>query len=290
MRLATIRTDDGTRAARVDGEELVLLPFSDVGELLASGEDWAARAAGTDGPRRPLRSADFAPLTPRPEKVFCVGLNYADHAAEADLTLPDHPVLFAKYARALIGANDDLVIPAASDKVDWEVELGVVIGRPARHVSVDDAPSHVAGYTIVNDVSMRDWQLRTSQFLAGKTFEASTPVGPYLVTPDEVGDALSLPMELTVDGTVKQSSSTEHLAFSVAEIISYISTIITLVPGDLIATGTPSGVGHVASPPAYLVDGSVVSTTVQGLGTQRNHCVAEGVAEKVAGTTEAVAV
>lgn len=281
MRLATIRTDGGTRAARVDGKELVLLPFSDVGELVASGEDWADRSAEVEGRRVPLSSADFAPLTPRPEKVICVGLNYADHAAEADLQLPDHPVLFAKYARALIGANDDLAIPAASDKVDWEIELGVVIGRPARHVSVDDAHSHVAGYTIVNDISMRDWQLRTSQFLQGKTFEASTPVGPYLVTPDEVGHALSLPVELTVDGVAKQSSSTDHLAFSVAQILSYISTIITLVPGDLIATGTPSGVGHVASPPAYLVDGSVVSATIQGLGTQTNHCVAD----KVAGVT-----
>lgn len=167
MRLATIRTGSGPRAARVDGDELVLLPFADVGALIASGEDWAERAAAGAGPRVALADADFAPLTPAPEKVFCVGLNYASHAAEANLPLPLHPTLFAKFARSLIGANDDLAIPAASDKVDWEIELGVVIGRPARHVREADALDHVAGYTIVNDVSMRDWQLRTSQFLGG---------------------------------------------------------------------------------------------------------------------------
>ncbi|QJY49929.1 fumarylacetoacetate hydrolase family protein [Pseudonocardia broussonetiae] len=274
MRLATIRTGSGPRAARVDGDELVLLTFADVGALIASGEDWAERAAAGTGPRVPLADADFAPLTPAPEKVFCVGLNYASHAAEADLPLPQHPTLFAKFGRSLIGANDDLAIPTASDKVDWEIELGVVIGRAARHVREEDALDHVAGYTIVNDVSMRDWQLRTSQFLAGKTFEASTPVGPFLVTPDEVDHARSLRMELSVDGRVRQSSATDDLVFSVPQIISYISTIITLAPGDLIATGTPAGVGHVADPPTYLTPGSTMSCTIDGLGTQSTRCVA----------------
>ncbi|MCS5720772.1 fumarylacetoacetate hydrolase family protein [Herbiconiux sp. CPCC 203407] len=275
MKLATIRTTEGLRAARVDGDELALLPFTDVGALIASGEDWAERAASAgDGARIPLAEADFAPLTPAPEKVFCVGLNYASHAAEAHLDIPQHPTLFAKFARSLIGANDDLEIPSASDKVDWEIELGVVIGKPARHVSEADALDHVAGYTIVNDVSMRDWQLRTSQFLAGKTFEHSTPVGPFLVTPDEIDHARSLRMELSVDGEVKQSSATDDLVFTVPQIISYISTIITLVPGDLIATGTPAGVGHVADPPAYLTPGSSVTCSIEGLGTQTTRCVA----------------
>ena len=273
MKVATIRTDAGLRAARVDGEDLVLLPFEHVGALVAAGEDWADRAAAGDGAHVALAGADFAPLTPMPEKVFCVGLNYRDHAAEGGLALPDYPVLFAKYGRSLIGADDDLVIPAASRQVDWEVELGVVIGRAARHVSEADAESYVAGYTIVNDVSMRDWQLRTSQFLAGKTFESSTPVGPFLVTPDEVDLAHGLRMELAVDGEVKQRASTDQMIFSVAQVISYISTIITLVPGDLIATGTPAGVGHVATPPAYLTDGAVMTCSIEGLGTQTTRCV-----------------
>ncbi|GEL21781.1 hypothetical protein PSU4_07350 [Pseudonocardia sulfidoxydans NBRC 16205] len=274
MRVATIRTDDGLRAVRVDGAELVVLPYADVRQLVASGEDWAQRAAGEDGARLDLADADFAPVTPMPEKVICVGLNYGSHAAEASLALPEHPVLFAKYGRSLIGANDDLAIPAASQQVDWEVELGVVIGRPARNVSEADAEAYVAGYTIVNDVSMRDWQLRTSQFLSGKTFEASTPVGPFLVTPDEVDHARSLRMELSVDGEVRQAASTAEIHFSVPQIISYISTIITLMPGDLIATGTPAGVGHCADPPSYLTPGRTLSCTIEGLGAQTNRCVA----------------
>ncbi|MEV7043885.1 fumarylacetoacetate hydrolase family protein [Amycolatopsis sp. NPDC051061] len=282
MRVATIRTDAGLRGARLDGDELVLLPFTDVGQLLASGDDWTERAAAESGQRVAAADADFAPLTPAPEKVFCVGLNYASHAAEADLPLPQYPTLFAKFARSLIGANDELPIPANSDKVDWEIELGVVIGKPARHVSESEALDHVAGYTVVNDVSMRDWQLRTSQFLSGKTFEQSTPVGPYLVTPDEVDHARSLQMELSVDGEVKQSSKTDDLVFTVAQIVSYISTIITLAPGDLIATGTPAGVGHVADPPTYLTPGSTMSCTIDGLGMQTTRCVAARNSRKTA--------
>ncbi len=281
MRLATIRTDDGLRAARVDGDRLVLLPFGDVGALVASGPDWGKWAAAESGPALELSGADFGPLTPMPEKVFCVGLNYRDHAAEANLAVPEHPTLFAKFGRSLIGPQDDLSIPTVSSLVDWEIELGVVIGRPARNVSAADAEDHVAGYTIVNDVSMRDWQLRTSQFLAGKTFEASTPVGPFLVTPDEVDHAHALRMELAVDGEVKQRSSTDQMVFSVAQIIADISTIITLMPGDLIATGTPAGVGHVADPPAYLTAGSTVTCTIDGLGTQTTHCVPAAALETV---------
>jgi acylpyruvate hydrolase len=273
MRFTTIRTQDGNCAARVDGEELVLLPFEDVGALLASGADWADRGS-VEGMRQPLAGADFAPLTPSPEKILCVGLNYADHAAEANLAPLGYPTLFAKYARSLIGPEDDLVLPEVSDAVDWEVELGVVIGSPVRDVSEDEALAAVAGYTIVNDVSMRDWQLRTSQYLAGKTFESSTPVGPFLVTPDEVSHAQGLSMRLSVDGEVMQQSSTDHLIFSVAKIISYISSIITLVPGDLIATGTPSGVGHVRTPPTYLSAGNVVECSIEGLGSQTTRCVA----------------
>jgi len=276
MRFATIRTDGGTKAARVDGEELVLLPFSDVGALIASGPDWAERAAGVTGKSVGLAEADFAPLTPAPEKVICVGLNYHDHAQESDLQIPDVPTIFPKFSRSLIGPTDDIVMPPVSDKVDWEVELGVVIGRDARYVAKDEAEATIAGYTIVDDVSARDWQLQTSQWMPGKIVEGLTPVGPFLVTPDEVDHARSLGMRLTVDGEVMQDSSTSGMVFSPSEIISYISQVITLVPGDLIATGTPAGVGHVRDPSVYLTEGKVVETTIEGLGTQTNHCVVNG--------------
>jgi acylpyruvate hydrolase len=279
MRFTTIRTADGTRAGRVEGDELVLLKQADIGALLGTGDGWKD-AEGTE--RMPLADADFAPLVVRPEKIFCVGLNYADHAAEANLPVLDHPTLFAMFHRALIGADDELVLPeaAVSEMVDWELELGVVIGSPLRRASVEEALDAVAGYTIVDDVSVRDWQTRTSQFLAGKTFEASTPVGPFLVTPDEVDPAGGLAMKLTVNGETMQESSTDQLVFGVAEVLSYISQIITLVPGDLIATGTMAGVGHVRTPPVYLHDGDVVECTIEGLGSQTTRCVA-GAREKV---------
>ncbi|MBS1679111.1 MAG: fumarylacetoacetate hydrolase family protein [Actinobacteria bacterium] len=280
MRFTTIRTTDGTRAARVEGEELVLLPQADVGALLASGEGWRD-AAGDE--RVALAGADFAPLVPRPEKIFCVGLNYADHAAEANLPVLDHPTLFAMFHRALIGPGDELVLPdpEVTDWVDWELELGVVVGSPIRHASPEEALAGVAGYTIVDDISMRDWQTRTSQYLAGKTFEASTPVGPFLVTPDEIDPTAGLAMKLTVNGETMQESSTDQLVFGVAELLSYISEIITLVPGDLIATGTMAGVGHVRTPPVYLADGDVIECSIEGIGSQTTRCVAAATREKV---------
>lgn len=272
MRLTTLRTADGPRAARVDGDVLTKLPFEDLGELLATGPDWPTRAAA-DGPRLDLEGADLAPLTPAPEKIVCVGLNYADHAAEAGADVPEYPTLFAKYSRSLLGPCEDLVLPAVSTAVDWELELGVVIGTSIRGADSEEALAAVAGYTIVDDISMRDWQTRTSEYLAGKTFERSTPVGPFLVTPDEVDHARALRMRLTVDGEVMQESCTDQLLFSVAEVISYISQFITLVPGDLIATGTPSGVGAVREPPRFLRAGEVVECEIDGLGSQRTRCV-----------------
>jgi acylpyruvate hydrolase len=273
VRFTTIRTPDGHQAARVDGDEVVPLPFKDVGDLVASGPDWGERAGSVNGQSFPLAEAGLAPLTPNPEKIFCVGLNYADHAEEANLAIPSYPTLFAKYARSLLGPNDDLVLPEVSDSVDWEIELGVVIGSPVRNASEAGALDAVAGYTIVNDISMRDWQLHTSQYLAGKAFESSTPVGPFLVTPDEVDHARALSMQLVVDDEVMQESSTDQLVFSVAQIIAYVSSIITLVPGDLIATGTPSGVGALRTPPRYLGAGSVVKCSIDGLGSQTTRCV-----------------
>jgi acylpyruvate hydrolase len=273
MRLATIRHGDGTRAARVDGEDLLLLAFEDVGAVLASGDDWRERTLGGEE-RVSAASADFAPVVPRPEKIFGIGLNYAAHAAEANLPLPQHPVVFGMYWRCLLGPHDDLVLPANSEMTDWEAELGVVIGTPIRHGDTDEAAAAIAGYTIVNDVSMRDWQRRTGQFLQGKTFEASTPSGPYLVTPDEVDDARDLSITCTVDDDVMQDARTSDLVFKPAEIVAYLSQILTLIPGDLIATGTPGGVGGGRRPQVYLREGQVMDTRIEGLGQQRNRCVA----------------
>jgi acylpyruvate hydrolase len=271
MKFATVRTQDGHRAARVEADELVLLPHADVRELL-SVPGWRD-VAGEE--RIPLETADLAPVVPTPEKIVCVGLNYRRHAEEGGHALPEYPILFAKYSRALIGPKDPIVLPRASEKVDWEAELTVVIGREARHVAVEDAMDAVAGYTVGNDISMRDFQRRTPQWLQGKTFEASTPVGPYLVTLDELDDPADVGLSCGVDGVVMQESSTSDLIFSVAELVAYVSSIITLAPGDLLLTGTPSGVGGARKPPVFLQPGQTVRTTVEGVGETVNVCVAE---------------
>jgi acylpyruvate hydrolase len=276
MRYATIRTGGTTRAARVDGDVLVPLDAVDVAEVLARID--AGRAAPREiGGSIPLESADFAPLVPHPSKIFCVGLNYRSHILESTHELPAYPTFFAKYTSALIGARDDIVLPSVSDKVDWEVELGVIVGRRLRRASVDEARDAIGGYCVVNDVSMRDWQTRTLQWLQGKTFEACTPVGPYLVTPDEVDHAADLEVRCEVDGQTMQLDRTSDLVFKPADIVAYASQITTLEPGDLFATGTCAGVGAARNPPVFLAPGQVLRTTVQGLGECINTCLEEKV-------------
>ena len=275
MRLVTIRTANGTRAARVDGDRVVELDAPDVGELL-SDPDWERLAAAGGGASCPLADAGLATLVTRPSKVICLGLNYASHIKEMGRELPPYPTLFAKFAGTLIGARDPIVLPKVSEQVDWEVELGVVIGRPARHVSPDEAAATIAGYTVINDVSVRDYQAHTTQFLAGKIFERTTPVGPALVTLDELpGAGADLAVRCEVDGQVMQDSRTSDLLFGPAEIISYLSDIITLEPGDLIATGTPAGVGAARTPRVWLRPGQVVRTVVEGVGECLNQCLPE---------------
>jgi acylpyruvate hydrolase len=274
MRFATIRTADGTSAARLDGDVLLPLDAADVGELLAAGGQGPGRPREGTAPV-PVAEADFAPVVPWPSKVICVGLNYRAHIAETGREPPEYPTLFAKFADTLLGARDDLVLPSVSERVDWEAELGVVIGRPLYRATPEQAAAAIAGYTVVNDVSMRDWQRRTSQFLAGKMFEHSTPAGPYLVTPDEVGNAEDLDIGCEVDGVVMQQARTSDLLFGAAEVAAYASQVITLRPGDLIATGTPGGVGDARKPPVYLRPGNVLRTWIEGIGECVNHCVAE---------------
>jgi len=274
MRLATIRRPDGTTAAaRLDGDELVLLPHPDVVALLTE-PGWRDAAASAGGERVALAGADLAP-TVRPAKVICVGLNYRSHIEEMGRELPDHPTLFIKFPDTLTGPYDELVVPKVSRAVDWEAELGVVIGLAARRVDETEAAACIAGYTVVNDLSMRDWQVRSPQWDQGKNFEASTPVGPFLVTGDELGDpegrgTVDLEVTCTVDGQTMQSARTCDLLFNPAAVVSYTSQFTTLRPGDLIATGTPAGVGAGRNPKVFLAPGQVLETAIEGIGSCRN--------------------
>jgi acylpyruvate hydrolase len=274
MKLATIRSANGHRAVRIDDHEAVETGHVDVVALLRDPQ-WRAKAAIASGPRHPLDSVAYAPVVPEPQKIICVGLNYRTHVLEMGHDLPFFPTLFAKFPPALLGAFDDIVVPADSTALDWEAELGLVVGSPIRHATREAAAAAIAGYTVVNDVTARDWQHRTAQWLQGKTFESTTPVGPWLVTVDPGSEPASYPISCTVDGETMQAAHTQDLVFDPVTLVEYISTFITLVPGDLIATGTPGGVGHARTPPRYLVDGSTVVTHVEGIGTCINHCRAE---------------
>ena len=271
MRLTTIRTANGTAAARVDSDHGVLIDgVSDVGALLAR-KDWRVLAEQATGPQVGL--ADLETLIPHPGKVVCVGLNYRAHILEMGRPLPEYPTLFAKFADALIGPTDPIEIPeTAADNVDWECELVVVVGESIRGADIGEAARAIAGYTIMNDITMRDWQFRTREWLQGKSFGNTTPVGPVLVTADEWQPGPII--RTVVDGVVVQEASTGDLVFDPAELVSYVSTMITLRPGDIIATGTPGGVGHARKPPRYLAPGSRVQTSIDGIGSLDNTCVA----------------
>jgi acylpyruvate hydrolase len=272
MRLATIRTGGATRAVRVDDTAAVETGHRCVGELLREA-DWRSVAETADGAWHTLDSLEFATLIPHPEKTICVGLNYLDHIAETGRTPPEYPTLFTKYSRTLIGAFDPIQMPGddESTEIDWEAELGVVIGTEVRRATPEQAAAAIAGYTVVNDVSVRDYQYRSTQFLQGKVWEGTTPVGPYLVT-TEPGEPSAFPISCIVDDQVMQNSNTSQLLFGPVELVSYISTIITLAPGDLIVTGTPAGVGHARNPKVFLQRGQTVVTRIDGIGECRNVC------------------
>ncbi|PVA11942.1 2-hydroxyhepta-2,4-diene-1,7-dioate isomerase [Pelagivirga sediminicola] len=212
----------------------------------------------------------LGPPVGRVGKLIGIGLNYSDHAAEAGLTPPPEPIVFMKATSSIIGPNDPVYLPRGSEKSDWEVELGVVIGRPAKYVTEAEALDHVAGYTIVNDVSERHLQTeRKGQWTKGKSCDSFGPIGPWLVTPDETGDPQTLDLVLDLNGKPAQRGNTASMVFSAAFIISYLSQMMTLHPGDVIATGTPPGVGMGMKPPRFLREGDVMSLAISGLGTQR---------------------
>jgi 2,4-didehydro-3-deoxy-L-rhamnonate hydrolase len=236
------------------------------------GSEGRARLAAIDPQSLPLVSGEqrYGAPVAHVSKFICVGLNYSEHAAETNAPTPEQPILFMKATSAIMGPNDDVIIPQGSVKTDWEVELGVVIGETARSVDVENALAHVAGYVVVNDLSEREFQLEHGgQWVKGKSCDTFGPIGPWLVTTDEVPDPQQLGLRLEVNGHRYQNGNTRTMIFTVAQLVSYISRYMTLLPGDVISTGTPSGVGLGQKPPVYLHAGDVIELGIDGLGTQR---------------------
>lgn len=237
-----------------------------------------ARIAETDAASLPVVEGDprLGPPIAGTGKFICIGLNYSDHAAETGATVPPEPIIFMKATSAICGPNDPIVIPRGSEKTDWEVELAVVIGKPAKYVSEDQAMDHVAGFAITNDVSERAFQAeRQGQWTKGKSCDNFGQIGPWLVTPDEVADPQDLPMWLTVNGETMQDGTSATMVYGVRFLVSYLSQFMTLHPGDVISTGTPPGVGLGMSPQRFLKPGDVVELGIKGLGQQRQDVVAD---------------
>lgn len=285
MRLVTAAYDGATAAGVLANGEVALIRspstgdpmFPDVGALLRAGEEGEGLAHETlaMGQSSPLSERDLLRPVLAPGAVVCVGLNYRRHIEEMGRELPAHPTLFSKLARALTDPFADVIVPDLSRKLDYEGELTVVIGRGGRWISRERAWEAVAGLTVLNDVTMRDLQRRTLQWFSGKSIEASTPVGPAVVTPDEIGSVADLSLRVAVDGEERQAASLAELVFDVPRLVSELSTMFTLEPGDLIATGTPGGVGDAMDPPRYLDDGSVVEVEISRIGTVRNRFTRE---------------
>jgi 2-keto-4-pentenoate hydratase/2-oxohepta-3-ene-1,7-dioic acid hydratase in catechol pathway len=269
VRLVTFEGASGRAFGRVLEHGIVIPMGRDLVAFLATGE-------ATDGPPVALDAVRLLAPVPRPGKVIGIGLNYRDHAAESGQPIPTAPILFPKFANSVIGPGQAIVIPPETAEPDYEAELGVVIGRTAHRVAEDDALSYVAGYTCVNDVSARDLQFESSQWMLGKAIDTFLPCGPWLVTADEIPDPQALAVRLTLNGEELQSSSTAQMVFGVAELVASLSRTMTLEPGDLIATGTPPGVGFARKPPIWLRDGDEVSVEVERVGTLTNPVRAGG--------------
>lgn len=273
MRLATVRTATGTRAAVQSGETWVLLECADLSELLRES-DWRSQVQqALEHPQSARSPRDETTLhTPLPQasKIICCGLNYRDHITETGRDVPEYPTLFAKYADTQLGPTDPIEVGGDSTQVDWEAELAVVIGAPLRRASRSEASAAILGYTIANDISYRDWQARTLQWFQGKAWAATTPVGPVVVTADEIDPRAGLEISTDIDGEVMQHSNTRELVFDAADLVSYVSQFTPLSPGDIVLTGTPGGVGLGRQPKRWLRHGELVRTTIEGIGELRN--------------------
>jgi 2-keto-4-pentenoate hydratase/2-oxohepta-3-ene-1,7-dioic acid hydratase in catechol pathway len=283
LRFVTIQRDSYS-------EPGVLIDGTAVGLRGAGFHDlMAVMAGGSDGRDRVMRWLEGHPwgedldaqaailLAPiaRPPKIICVGLNYRDHAIESGMAIPEVPTIFAKFPTAVIGPRQAIVLPRISTKPDYEAELAVVIGKGGRHIAAERWQEHVFGYTILNDVSARDFQLATTQWMIGKTFDTFAPFGPAIVTADEIADPHNLRVSLELNGQVMQDSNTSNLIFKIPQLIAHLSSVFTLETGDIIATGTPAGVGFTRKPPVYLKPGDEVCVRIEGLGELVNPVVAE---------------
>jgi acylpyruvate hydrolase len=285
MKLVTFRNNGSSRVGALvsrDGQEMVVdlseagLP-TDMIAFLNGGDAMRSRAEkALSGKAVKLSTVKLSAPIPRPGKVICIGLNYRDHAIETNSPIPDYPVVFAKYANAVIGPGEAIILPKVTEKVDYEAELGFVIGRKGRYIAERDAMSYVAGYLPVNDVSARDYQTRVSQWTMGKTFDTFAPMGPALVTADEVPDPHNLKIRLTIGDEVLQDSNTCNLIFNIPQLITSLSEVMTLEPGDVVSTGTPPGVGSARKPQRWLKAGEVVTVEIERVGSLSNPVVAEG--------------
>jgi len=283
MKFVTFQGASRADAGVVFGDRVVSLAaagFADMLAVLASGtEGRASIDAFVSNPPAdstfPLASVRLLAPVPRPPKLICIGLNYRDHAAEARQEIPKVPTIFAKFSNVVIGPGEPIVLPKISRKPDYEAEFMFVIGTGGRHIAADDWPRHVFGYTVFNDVSARDFQSVTSQWMIGKTFDTFAPMGPYLVSADEIPDPHALDISLSIGGEVLQHSNTRELIFKIPDLVAYLSSVVTLEPGDVVATGTPAGVGFARKPPRYLKPGDEVIITIEGVGELRNPVVAE---------------
>jgi 2-keto-4-pentenoate hydratase/2-oxohepta-3-ene-1,7-dioic acid hydratase in catechol pathway len=249
--------------------------YADLRSLLNSGEGLAELASLRDAPALNVQQVQWLPVIPNPDKVLCVGLNYLKHIIETGREVPKHPTLFTRFASAQVGHDQPLILPKASTAFDFEGELAIVIGKAGRHISKANALDHIAGYSLFNDGSIRDWQKHTLQFTAGKNFVGSGSLGPWLVTTDEIADINRLTLETRLNGTVVQREGLDDLLFKIPDLIEYISTFTELLPGDVIATGTPGGVGAFRTPPLWMKPGDVVEVEVEGIGTLKNTVIAE---------------
>ncbi len=283
MKLATFTYQGSTRVGLVDGNEVVDVCANDSGlprdmlSLLEGGPGAleAVQAASSGAARLALADVRLDAPIARPPKFFGIGLNYADHIAESGMETPVHPTVFNKQSTCVVGPHDEVHVPRASRVVDYEGELGFVIGRRCRHVSRDDAREVIAGYTIVNDVTVRDWQLRIPTWTIGKSFDTHGPTGPWIVTADELPDPHQLALRTLVNGEVRQESNTKELIFDCFALVEHLSTAFTLEPGDLIATGTPSGVGIGMKPPQLMKAGDTVRIEIDGIGAIENSFIDE---------------
>ncbi len=284
MRFVTFLPKSGNpQCGVVSGEEVVSLAgagFSDLLAVIRGGAEALTRIASWISRRNPdsvlpLSSVRLLAPIARPPKLLCIGLNYRDHAAETNAPLPSVPTVFAKFPTAIIGPGDNIVLPKSSAQPDYEAEFAFAIGKGGRHIPASRWAEHVFGYTMLNDVSARDYQKATSQWTMGKNFDTFAPMGPFLVSKDEIADPHALDISLTLNGERMQSSNTRNLVFGVPDLVAFLSSVFTLEPGDVISTGTPAGVGFVRQPPRYLRPGDEVVVRVEGLGELRNPVVAE---------------